>query len=147
MAEMPPQPVDQQDLTEVETTNERIARNFMADWSTRDTDTLIAYLADDIVYQVYEGGPVKNGTAEVRESLQRFFEHWQRVEFFIERLTVIGPIVVYERREEYDGVAGQQDWRFHVAGLLVIEDGKIRHWRDYSLPGKRQIFGDYDGPV
>ena len=140
-------PVDERDLAEVERSNERIARAFMADWSTRDADMLLGYLADDVEYQIYEGGPIRRGKGEVRESLERFFRHWRRTEFFVERLTVIGPIVVNERREEYDGVDGQQDWRFHVASVFVIDNGKIRLWRDYSMPGKQQIYGDYDGPV
>lgn len=131
----------------IEAGNEQLARRFMADWSTRDADTLLEYLADNVVYQIYEGGPVREGKAEVRESLERFFRHWRRVEFFVERLTVIGPLVVNERREEYDGVEGQQDWRFHVAGIFVVEDGKISHWRDYSMPGKEQVFGAYDEPI
>lgn len=140
-------PADARDLARLERSNEELARAFMRDWSTRDADVLLGYLADDVVYQIYEGGPVRNGKAEVRESLERFFKHWRRVEFFVERLTVIGPIVVNERREEYDGVEGQQDWRFHVASVFVIDDGKIKHWRDYSMPDKEQIFGAYDGPV
>lgn len=140
-------PVDDPQLAEMERSNEQVARRFMADWSKRDADALLAYLTDDVEYQIYEGGPVRRGKGEVRESLERFFRHWQRVEFFVERLTVIGPIVVNERREEYDGVEGQDDWRFHVASVFVIDDGKIRHWRDYSMPGKQQVFGDYDGPV
>lgn len=138
--------VDERDLAEVERLNAELARAFMADWSMRDADTLLTYLADDVVYQIYDGGPIRRGTGEVRESLERFFPHWRRIEFFVERLTVIGPIVVNERREEYDGVEGQQDWRFHVAGMFVIENGKIAHWRDYSMPGKQQIYGDYAGP-
>lgn len=147
MADTSQLPVDQQNLAEVEAANEHIARSFMADWSMRDADTLITYLTDDVVYQIYDGGPVRNGKAEVRESLQRFFKIWRRIEFFVERLTVTGPIVVNERREEYDGIEGQADWRFHVASLFIIENGKIKLWRDYSLPGKKQIFGAYDGPV
>jgi limonene-1,2-epoxide hydrolase len=131
-------------VSDIETDNERIARAFMAEWSTRDADALLKYLADDVEYQIYEGGPVRHGKAEVRDSLQRFFPRWRRVEFIVERLHVIGPIVANERREEYDGVAGQQDWRFHVAGVFVIEGGKIRHWRDYSMPGKEQVFGPYE---
>lgn len=138
-------PADERDLAELEQVNAEVARAFMADWSTRDADALLEYLADDVEYQIYEGGPVRRGKDEVRESLERFFKHWRRVEFFVERLTVIGPIVVNERREEYDGVEGQDDWRFHVASVFVLENGKIRHWRDYSMPGKQQVFGEYDG--
>ncbi len=137
-------PVDERDLAELEQVNENVARAFMADWSTRDAGTLLSYLADDVEYQIYEGGPIRRGKAEVRESLDRFFKHWRRVEFFVERLTVIGPVVVNERREEYDGVEGQDDWRFHVASVFVLENGKIRHWRDYSMPGKQQVYGEYD---
>jgi len=131
-------------LTEIEADHERIARAFMADWSTRDANQLLTYLADDVVYQIYDGGPVRHGKAEVHESLERFFKHWRRVEFIVERLTVIGPLVINERREEYDGIEGQKDWRFHVAGLFVIQDRKIKLWRDYSLPGAEQVFGPYD---
>ena len=140
-------PATEQDLARLERRNEAVARAFMRDWSTRDADKLLTYLADDVVYQIYEGGPVRNGKAEVRESLERFFRHWRRVEFIVERVAVVGPIVVNERREEYDGVEGQDDWRFHVAGVFVIIDGKIQHWRDYSMPGKKQIFGPYDEKV
>lgn len=137
---------DTRPLAEIEADNERIARAFMADWSTRNADRLLEYLADDVVYQIYEGGPVRHGKAEVRESLERFFRHWRRVEFFVERLTVIGPLVINERREEYDGVEGQEDWRFHVASLFAINAGRIELWRDYSLPGAKQVFGAYDHP-
>lgn len=147
MSDSRSKPVDDPDLSEVERLNEELARAFMDDWSTRDAEALLGYLADDVVYQIYEGGPIRRGKGEVRESLERFFPHWRRIEFLVDRLTVIGPIVVNERREEYDGIEGQQDWRFHVASVFVIEGGKIRHWRDYSMPGKKQIFGDYDGPV
>ncbi|MGI9343525.1 MAG: nuclear transport factor 2 family protein [Gammaproteobacteria bacterium] len=146
MSESHSTPVDERNLAEVERSNEKLARAFMNDWSSRDADVLLDFLAEDVEYQIYEGGPIRHGKGEVRESLERFFKHWRRIEFFVERLTVIGPIVVNERREEYDGIEGQQDWRFHVASVFVIEDGKIRHWRDYSMPGKQQIYGDYDGP-
>lgn len=137
----------ERELVEVERRNEQIARAFMRDWSARDAGLLLGYLEDDVEYQVYEGGPVRRGKEEVRESLERFFTRWRRVEFIVERLNVIGPIVVNERREEYDGIEGQQDWRFHVASVFVIQHGRITHWRDYSLPGKKQVFGPYDEPA
>lgn len=127
-------------LAQLESENARIAGAFMEAWSARDVDRLSELLADDVVYMVYEGGPVLSGPHEVRDVVGRFMERWQRIEFSVDRLHVVGPLVINERREEYDGKAGQTDWRFFVAGLLVIKDGKIAIWRDYSLPGKKQIF-------
>jgi limonene-1,2-epoxide hydrolase len=127
-------------LSELESKHARLAGEFMQAWSARDVDRLVGLLADDVVYMVYEGGPTLNGPDEVRDVVGRFMERWQRIEFSVDRLHVIGPLVINERREEYDGKNGQADWRFFVAGLLVIKDGKIGIWRDYSLPGKRQVF-------
>jgi limonene-1,2-epoxide hydrolase len=131
-------------LADVETGNEALARRFMADWSARDADRLVSYLAEDVVYMVYEGGPVKRGLEEVRQALAGFMDRWRRIEFKVHRLKVIGPLVINERSEEYDGKNGQPDWRFFVAGLFVFRNGKIELWRDYSLPGKKQIFGTSD---
>jgi limonene-1,2-epoxide hydrolase len=135
-----PPPAPNAALDGMEARCEAIAWQFMAAWGSRDPEQVVRLLADDVVYMIYEGGPVKNGPAEIREVLARFMPRWRRIEFRVQRLAVVGPLVINERHEEYDGVEGQPDWRFFVAGLLVVQDGKIRLWRDYTLPGKKQIF-------
>lgn len=126
-------------LDAMEAQCEAVAWQFMAAWGSRDPEQVVRLLADDVVYMIYEGGPVKNGPAEIREMLARFMPRWRRIEFKVQRLAVVGPLVINERHEEYDGVEGQPDWRFFVAGLLVVQNGRIRLWRDYSVPGREQI--------
>ena len=52
----------------------------------------------------------------------------------------LGDFVLHERSERYTGRDGHPDWEFNVTGLLWIRDGRIRRWRDDSLPGARQVF-------
>jgi limonene-1,2-epoxide hydrolase len=67
-------------------------------------------------------------------------KRWQRIEFRVYRLCAMGDFVIHERSEVYTGRDGHPDWEFNVTGLLWIQDGRIRRWRDDSLPGARQIF-------
>lgn len=127
-------------LARTEADNEALVRSFCAAWSARDPAAIVSHLADDCVYQIYEGGPVKRGVPEIRATLDEFMKRWVRIEFVIYRLSAFGKFVLHDRTERYTGRSGQPDWEFNVTGLLLIENGRIRRWRDDSLPGARQIF-------
>ena len=127
-------------LARTERDNEALARRFCAAWSAMDADAICACLAEDCLYQIYEGGPVKRGVAEIHPTLVEFFKRWRSVEFRIFRLAAFGSFVLHERTEIYTGREGQADWEFNVTGLLWIPNGRIQRWRDDSLPGARQIF-------
>jgi limonene-1,2-epoxide hydrolase len=127
-------------LLRTERANEALVRSFCAAWSAMDPDAICAHLAPDCVYQVYEGGPVKRGVPEIHATLVQFMTRWRRVEFRVFRLAALGRFVLHERSEIYTGRDGHPDWEFNVTGLLLVEDGRIRRWRDDSLPGARQVF-------
>lgn len=127
-------------LARTERENEALVRSFCAAWSAMDPDAIVSHLAEDCVYQVYEGGPVKRGVPEIRATLEAFMRRWQRIEFEVFRLCALGSFVLHERTERYTGRDGHPDWEFNVTGLLWIQGGRIRRWRDDSLPGARQIF-------
>jgi len=129
------------DLNQVERDNELITRAFNDAWSARDCDRLLPLLADDVRYMVYEGGPEHVGHAAIERAVRPFMAKYDRIEFAIKRLQVLGPVVSHERTEHYYGPDGQLDTRFEVVGLLVIKDGRIVIWRDYSLPGATQLIG------
>jgi limonene-1,2-epoxide hydrolase len=131
--------------TAEELRNIEIAREFNACWSARDCDRLLTLLAEDVAYMVYEGGPVHVGHAAVEGAVRPFLAKYERVEFEILRMSAIGPVVSHERTEHYYGPDGTLDTRFHVVGLLVVKDGKIILWRDYSYPGAEQIVGPLIG--
>ena len=127
-------------LARTERFNETLVRNFCAAWSAMDPDRIVSHLADDCAYQIYEGGPVKRGIPEIHAVLTKFMTRWQKIDFEIYRLCAMGNFVIHERTERYTGRDGHPDWEFNVTGLLWIVDGRIRRWRDDSLPGARQIF-------
>lgn len=129
------------DLNHAERDSESVTRMFNEAWSARDCDGLLQLLADDVRYMVYEGGPEHTGPAAIERAVRPFMAKYSRIEFVIKRLTVIGPVVSHERTEHYYGPDGQLDTRFAVVGLLVIKDGRIVLWRDYSLPGATQLVG------
>ncbi len=129
------------DLERIERENESIVRAFNDAWSAGDCDQLLAMLADDIRYMVYEGGPEYSGPAEIERVVRPFMARFKRIEFSIRRLEVIGPVASHDRTEHYYGPDGKLDTRFEVAGLLIIKENRIVSWRDYSLPGATQQVG------
>ena len=122
----------------VERENKAVTRRFIHAWNERDVEGVCSLLAEDVVYMIYDGGPVEHGIPAVRSRLALFMKRWEKIEFKIRRLNAVGPLVIHERIEDYYGADGHPDWHFEVAAMLVIEDGKISLWRDYGLPGGRQ---------
>jgi limonene-1,2-epoxide hydrolase len=127
-------------LARVEAENEQLVRSFNRAWSNMSPEQICGHLTEDCEYMIYEGGPVKRGVKEIRETLDGFMKRWQHIEFRVFRLCALGSLVIHERQEIYTGREGHPDWEFNVVGLLLIKDGKIKGWRDYALPGARQIF-------
>ena len=80
--------------------------------------------------------------AAVAGAVRPFMAKFERIEFEILRLQTIGSCVIHERTENYYAPGGSLDTRFHVVGLLVIQNNKINMWRDYSFPGAEQLVGD-----
>lgn len=127
--------------TELELENMAVARAFNECWSDRDCDRLLTLLADDVAYMVYEGGPVHVGHAAIEGAVRPFMAKFERAEFKIVRMQAMGPVVTHERMEDYYAPGGELDTHFHVISLLVIQNGKILLWRDYTCPGAEQIIG------
>jgi limonene-1,2-epoxide hydrolase len=127
--------------TELEQANIAVARAFNECWSNLDCDRLLTLLADDVAYMVYEGGPVHVGPAAIEGAVRPFMAKYERAEFEIVRIHAMGPVVTHERTEDYYGPGGKHDTHFHVIGLLVVQNGKILLWRDYTCPGAEQIIG------
>lgn len=132
---------DGRELGGIEQTNEAVTRAFVRAWSEKSCDRLMALLAENITYVLYEGGPTHVGLAAVEAAVRSFMYRFERIEFDILRLNVIGPVVIHERTEHFYGPGGELDTRFHVVGQLLIRDSKIEDWRDYAIPGVQQIVG------
>ena len=127
--------------TRLEGEHRALTEAFNQAWSDRDCERLVSFLHDDVAYMVYDDGPVFSGPQEVASKVGPFMHKFSRIEFEILRLDVIGPAVIHERTEHYYGPDGELDTFFHVVGVLVMRDGKIVLWRDYAIPGAKQIVG------
>ena len=130
-------------LTELESANETLVHNFCRDWSLRDVDALAPYLADDLYYQITPGQPIITSLEQFKKQMGPFLTNLESVEWEILRSHVIGQLVMNERIDHFNAPSGGKppSMHFHIAGHFVIENGKIQIWKDWPLPGKKQIIG------
>ena len=49
---------EQAKMTEQDRRNEKLVSDFCRDWSLRDVDALLPYLAEDLLYQIAPGQPL-----------------------------------------------------------------------------------------
>lgn len=121
----------------VEAEKEKIVTDFCKAWSKRDAEVLTAYLSDDIEYYMFEGRPPINGLAEFSGQLTPFMASMREIDWEILRSTVMGDVVLNERIDHFLRPEGSQapDNHFHVVGVFLVRDGKIKYWKDYNLSG------------
>lgn len=127
--------------SELEQQNVALVTRFCEDWAKRDINLLADYLADDLVYQMFEGRPDLNGRQQFIDELGPFLEGLVKVEWEILRSYAVGELVINERIDHFVAPEGKPDMHFGIAGWFLVRDGKIQHWRDYALPGFKQQFG------
>jgi limonene-1,2-epoxide hydrolase len=125
---------------ELEKRNAQLVTDFCNDYAKRDVDTLLAYVHDDIIYQITEGMEV-NGIEEYRKHLTPMLAGLDKVDWQITRQTAIGQLVINDRVDEFYPFPGSSipRMRFRVAGYFWIVDDKIKVWRDFSFPGSKQL--------
>ena len=128
---------DSREETPLEKANAALVTQFCLDWATQDIEKLAPYLADKLVYQMFEGRPDIVGLEAFRKELGPFLKDLARVEWEIRRTYTIGQIVINERVDRFIAKPGGRSMHFEIAGLFVVRDGKIELWRDYRLPGSK----------
>jgi limonene-1,2-epoxide hydrolase len=134
--------------TPLEIANAALVTQFCLDWATKDIEKLMPYLADNLVYQMFEGRPDIVGIEAFRKELGPFLKDLARVEWEIRRTYTIGQIVINERVDHFVARPGGRSMHFEIAGLFVVRDGKIDLWRDYRLPGsKPRVEVEKGGPA
>lgn len=125
----------------LETANETLVNNFIRDYATRDIDLLASYLADDIVYQVSEGQPEVIGLEAYRKRNGPMLDGLEKVDWQILRSFAIGQLVINDRIDDFFPKPGSRvpRMRFRVAGYFLVQDNKIKVWRDFGYPGAEQL--------
>lgn len=121
--------------TPLEAANIELVTRFCRDWATRDVEKLVPYLADNLIYQMFEKRPDLIGLDAFRREIGPFLNDLARVEWEILRSSAVGQLVINERVDHFIAKPGARSMHFPIAGLFVVKNGKIELWRDYSLPG------------
>lgn len=131
-------PEQQADL---EASNEELVNAFVRDYSTRDVDVLAAYMHDDIVYQVSQGQPEVVGVEAYKARNRKMFDGLEKIDWQVLRSCAIGQLVINDRIDDFFPKPGSRvpRMRFRVSGYFLVEEGKIRVWRDFGYPGAEQL--------
>jgi len=132
--------------SDLEVENERIVTQFCLDWAKRDVNLLADYLAEDVEYQMFEGRPDIIGRDAFIKELGGFLGGLKEVEWEILRTYTIGELVINDRIDHFVGEDEKRSMHFAIAGVFLVRDGKIKMWKDYSLPGGiSQVGGAFTG--
>ena len=110
------------------TENETIIREFVAAWSNLDADELATYFTEDGTYYNMPTQPI-SGRENVRDFIANFMRPWESTEWEILNLLVEGDIVMGERVDHTVALGNNID--LPCLGYFLMEDGKIKMWRDY----------------
>ena len=121
--------------TALEEENERLVTQFCLDWAKRDADLLVEYLSEDIEYQMYEGRPDIVGHEQFKQELGEWLKGLKEVKWEINRSHAIGELVINERVDHFISEDEKKTFHLPIAGVFLVRDGKIKMWKDYSLPG------------
>jgi limonene-1,2-epoxide hydrolase len=125
----------------LERANDALVAGFVRDYATCDADVLSRYVADDIVYQITTGMPEVVGIEAFRKHNANMFKGLDKVEWVNLRQFTIGQVVINDRIDEFYPYPGSSTprMRFRVAGYFLIENNKIKVWRDFPYPGSKQL--------
>jgi limonene-1,2-epoxide hydrolase len=129
------------DQAALEKANDTLVAGFIRDYAARDAAVLSRYVADDVVYQITSGMPDVVGIEAFRKHNENMFKGLDKVEWTTLRQFAIGQIVINDRIDEFFPYPGSKTprMRFRVAGYFLVEDGKIKVWRDFPYPGASQL--------
>ena len=131
------------DNSALETANETLVNNFCRDWSLQDVEKLRPYLAEDLLYQIAPGQPLIESRDQFEQQMGAWLKGLESVHWEILRSHVIGQVVMNERIDYFNAPDGSQSpsMRFHIVGHFLIEDGIIKVWKDWPIPGAQQLVG------
>jgi limonene-1,2-epoxide hydrolase len=125
----------------LEKANDELITNFIKDYASRDVDVLSKYMADDIIYQVSQGQPEVIGVEAYKKRNSKMFAGLEKIDWVTLRQFTVGQLVINDRIDEFYPYPGSRvpRMRFRVAGYFLIDDNKIKVWRDFGYPGAKQL--------
>jgi limonene-1,2-epoxide hydrolase len=119
------------DQSAIEAANIKVVTDFCNLWPSRDVTKLAPFFTDSAVYRVSETSPPNVGRDAIVARITPMFDGADVVELRISQSRAIGPIVINERVDTFEGPT--KHWRFHLTGVFFLKDGKIQEWTDYLI--------------
>jgi limonene-1,2-epoxide hydrolase len=108
--------------------NREIVRQFIASWSRLDPDEIVGFFAPAGVYHNMPMRPVA-GREALRIFIGAFLKDWTSTDWDILTLLGEGDVVVAERLDRT--LVKDKAVNLPCCGVFILEDGKIKVWRDY----------------
>lgn len=111
--------------------NSNIIDRFIATWSDRDVDAIMAFFHADAEYSNIPIEPPNRGTAAIRATIEGFVAMADALEFVVHASAenAAAGLIMNERTDRFR-IGGK--WvEIRVMGVFELRDGKIQAWRDY----------------
>ncbi len=97
-------------------------------WRVNDIAGIADTFTEDGVLHSMMGTPIR-GRANLRKVLGKHLARIEKIEFEIRTIATTGDTVILERVDHITTPAGSHS--MPVVGVLVLQDGKVREWREY----------------
>jgi limonene-1,2-epoxide hydrolase len=114
--------------------SEKVVRSFVASWTTKPIDEIVAHLDDDVVFiNMPDPKPIK-GRKDAKTFLEPFFQKDPLIIPFsfktdVKHLAANGADVLLDRVDTF--VIAGKTWEIPVATYFEVKDGRITVWKDY----------------
>ncbi len=102
-------------------------------WRVNDIAGIADTFTESGVLHSMMGTPIR-GRASIRKVLGKHLAHVRQIEFEIRTIASNGDVVVLERIDHVTTALGSHS--LPVVGVLTLEGGKIREWREYFDQGQ-----------
>ncbi len=111
-----------------EATPAAAAKEMVAAWDALDLDRIMRAFSDEPVLQSMMSEPLK-GQEVIRSHLAALLKNATKLELKIKNQAVVGNTVFLERVDDF--VVSGRHGTTPVVGVMEIEKGKVKVWREY----------------
>lgn len=104
------------------------AHQMVAAWNDLDADRIADLFAEDAVLHSMMIDPIE-GRENLRSHISKLLQGATDLELKLKNVAVTGDTVILERVDEF--TIGDKRGAVPVVGVLVIENGLVKEWREY----------------
>ena len=108
--------------------NEKLVRDMFDAWSKLDAELIVSYFADDGIWHNMMTDPIQGHDA-LLPIIEQVVSKWTLNRVEVTTMLVSEDLVVTERIDRID--IGDDSATVPIAGFFVIENEKVKIWRDY----------------